>query len=176
MIDDWSVDSKIAHVHGIGNTNGSFNFLYFNAQSIRNKFDDLKNFLLYSKGIFHVIIINETWLKIDELDYYELPGYHSFHATRKTGQGGGVSMYINDNFDTGNRINEKNYEDFDGNNFLGVELLRKKIKILGTYRKPGNQNDSSSMVFVNELGSLLSKYNNAIVFWRFQHKHFRLQR
>jgi hypothetical protein len=164
---------KIAHFNGLGNTLGaSINFLYFNARSIRNKFQEIENFINCSSRIFHVIVITETWLHKEEVKYYDLPNYQSFHSTRddeNITRGGGVSIYILSTFDKANEIGNKYWR---GNNCLVVELLKEKKKVLGFYRQPNNRNDPDGSVFVDDLNVLLGSFSDSYVFGDFNFNLF----
>ena len=48
---------------------------------------------------FLIIGLTETWLKEETLDLYELPEYKSINITRPSRKGGGVSLYIHNNYD-----------------------------------------------------------------------------
>ena len=61
-------------------------------------FDDIKYYLLSSNSKYDVIIISETWFKINNKDLYQLNGYKVAHTIRNVKRGGGVSIYIRDLF------------------------------------------------------------------------------
>jgi hypothetical protein len=109
-------------------------------------------------------VITETWITCDEAKYYNLPDYTAFHSTRDDSQGGGVSIYVHKEFDTANEVCNRNW---NGNNFIAVELLKEKKNVLCFYRQPGNRNDPTGSMFVEELNSILSNYKNCIVFGDF---------
>ena len=70
--------------------------MFTNAQSIRNKINEL-NCILMTKDI-DMIGITETNLKIGKKDLigeYEIPGYEFFHNDRQTLQKmGGVALWV----------------------------------------------------------------------------------
>lgn len=65
------------------NIPSNLNILYINIRSLRNKLIDLSQFLQYNPNVFHIIILNETWLKKNELEYFNLPHYVSYHSVRE---------------------------------------------------------------------------------------------
>lgn len=134
---------------------------------MRNKFNKLESFIEYSEQKYHVIVVTETWLNENEIIYYQLENYHSFHSTRsdaRFSKGGGVAIYILNSFDRGNEIGNK-YS--NGNNFLVVELLKEKKKIIAVYRQPNSQTDPSGSMFIDDLNIILGSFKNALVFGDF---------
>lgn len=142
----------------------SFNILYLNARSLKNKHDDLESFINSGLRVFHILVITETWLSKDEKVFYEFRNYQSFHSTRDHSRGGGVAIYVYKPFDSANELSQRNS---NGNNFVAIELLREKVKILAFYRQPNNKSDPSGSIFVDELNSILSNYRNCYVFGDF---------
>lgn len=67
--------------------------VHFNVRSLRNKFDDV----ICS---FSLIALAETWLNESHInDETQIPGYRNVMVNRKHKTGGGVSLYIKDDFD-----------------------------------------------------------------------------
>lgn len=160
--------SKITHLNSLGNTLGaSMNILYFNARSVRNKFEEIQQYLDSSKRVFHIIIITETWLNKNETHLHYLRGYQAFHSTRddiNILRGGGVSIYVLDSFDRANEIGNKYW---NGNNCLAIELLKEKVKIIGFYRQPNNRLDPDGSKFVIDLNVFLNQTKGAYIFGDF---------
>lgn len=76
------------------NTNKSnINVLFLNIRSLRNKINDLTNYVKYNRVTYHLIILNETWLTKSETNLICMPGYHTFHTTRVK-PGGGVTIFV----------------------------------------------------------------------------------
>ena len=68
---------------------------YFNARSLRNKFEDLE--ILAATNNYHVIGITESWLDTANRDFvaeYSLPKYSIFSCERENKNGGGVILYV----------------------------------------------------------------------------------
>lgn len=70
-------------------------FLHCNAQSARNKDDELTMFLGEFRFKFQVIMITETWYSC-EGDVLSLPGYKSFFLNRHDRRGGGVLQFVSE--------------------------------------------------------------------------------
>ena len=71
---------------------------YFNARSIRNKFDELQA-LVYLEN-YDIIGVTETWINSSDRDYlaeYSLTGYIIFSSERTHRTGGGVMFYVKSN-------------------------------------------------------------------------------
>lgn len=132
------------------------NILYLNIRSIRNKLNDLTNYLCHNLNNIHIVILNETWLSEYEIEFYQIPHYSSFHSTREK-VGGGVSIYVLKSF---TQANELESFEFDNCNFLVVELEYQKIKISTAYRPP----DANITTFVDKLDQCLEKYQNMFFF------------
>lgn len=166
-------NSKITFYNGIANTNeANFNLLYFNARSLRNKFMQVESFLSANGAKYSVVVVTETWLNKNELNYFNLRDYQSFHSVRddpKISRGGGVSIFIHNSFDKANEIGNKYW---NGNNCLMIELLQSKTKILGFYRQPNNKNDADGSIFINELNYFLSSFKNCYILGDFNFNLF----
>jgi len=70
--------------------------MYTNAQSIKNKIEDLEDILILLRDV-DIVAVAETWISSSQRDYFNLHGYDAVHDTRdiSLGVGGGVALYIN---------------------------------------------------------------------------------
>lgn len=126
---DLSVDVEEAST---SNNVNSFNCIYFNIRSLRNKLDEISLFLASFKKTIHILILAETWLHESVKTITNIPGYNSIHSVRKDKIGGGVSIFVKDNL-----IFNSVYENvLDNNNFLIISLPEQKIHICGIYNNP----------------------------------------
>ena len=115
----------------------NFSILHMNVRSIKNKFDEVQNFLTRSDNQWDVISLSETWLKDDIVKYYELENYNVFASCRREGEGGGTAIYVNDKYDV---IERKDLEspDFEAN-FVQVKVNSDNIKrsvVIGEMCRP----------------------------------------
>jgi hypothetical protein len=163
---DLNINLNVKHYNHIYQSNfrDSINCLYINAQSLRNKIFDLRDYIDSVSYPIHVILLTETWLKETDLPFFNLPGYDVFNCTRRTGTGGGVAIYVLNSFDQASITYRS---DFSGNNILVISLLRRKIKFAVIYRKPGNDLDRDGYLFLHALEALLNAHKSAYVFGDF---------
>ena len=163
MVDELNIEIKVAHYNTfpqILDRKTVANILYLNARSLRNSINDLQEFIDAQPFRIDIIIVTESWLKENEVQYFNLIPYHAFHSTRKVKVGGGVAIYIHKHFDNANLILSR---DFNNNNVLVVSLLKHNFKVICFYRQPSNPNDTDGSNFLVNFDNILSKHSNAYV-------------
>jgi hypothetical protein len=110
--------------------------LYFNACSIKSgdKLADIDSFLNDIKCRIHVIVVTETWVREEEKQFFNIPGYSSTYSCRLNRNGGGVGIFIHEDL---NYKILKNFSD-DMISYLTIELLlaNSTCRITGFYRPP----------------------------------------
>lgn len=79
---------------------GNLNFLYINIRSMRRKIDDLKNLIDALNFDVHVVVLTETWIYKNLIDFYNLTGYDAFHSCREGNRGGGSCIFVQNNIPT----------------------------------------------------------------------------
>nr|CAH7725443.1 unnamed protein product [Callosobruchus chinensis] len=67
--------------------------VYMNIRSLQNKLEDLQCFV--KKEDCDVLLLTETWLKVNETFLYDIRNYKALHSCRD-GRGGGASVYVKD--------------------------------------------------------------------------------
>ena len=77
----------------ITQTHNNIHFIYLNIRSLRNKLHDLEHLIQSLSFVPHFIILTETWIFEDEINYFNIENYKQFHCTRST-RGGGVNQFI----------------------------------------------------------------------------------
>jgi hypothetical protein len=82
----------------IGTNLNVFDFLHINCRSLPKNFDEINNTLMYIKKQLTVIAVTETWLKPVNNDLFQIPGYSLVSCSRPTKPGGGVGLFINDQY------------------------------------------------------------------------------
>jgi hypothetical protein len=92
--------------------------VFLNVGSLRNKLNDLTDFIVNSDKVIHVIVLDETRLKPHEFHLFNIHGYFSFNVSREK-NGGGVSVFILRSFDSANVLETLEYEN---SNFLLIHL------------------------------------------------------
>ena len=67
--------------------------MYFNARSIKNKFDEVQAYIKSEN--LDMLGITETWINGHEFEAeFNIPGYKLFHQDREHKKGGGVLLYV----------------------------------------------------------------------------------
>ena len=117
----------------------SFSLLNLNIRSLPKNFDQLSVFLGRLDHKFSVIILLETWLTDDNKDLYSIPGYSSHHIVRNNKNGGGVSLFVSDEFHFKFLPQFSKVSSHLESLFVRLELSKstKPIFIGGIYRPPG---------------------------------------
>lgn len=165
---------NITYSNGLASYQKSdINCLYFNARSLKKNFQIIEDFISQSELSYHLIVVTETWLFSNETHFYNFPNYNAFHSNRDCSRGGGVAIYVHNNYDNANEIGNKS---FNGNNCLAIELLKEKKNICVVYRQPNSSTDPSGTTFIDEFNNFLSKYNNAFIFGDFNFNIFETSR
>ena len=78
----------------------NFSMIHLNIRSAKKNFEKLKDFLSQTGSFFKVLCLTKIWFddRNSESSLYQLPQYTAIHQHRspshKSGQGGGISMYI----------------------------------------------------------------------------------
>jgi len=146
------------YYHSVTDIDGSFNVIHLNVRSIKNKFDDLHNFLVSTGITWDIICIAETWLKNDIIEYYNLDHYNMFASCRNTGEGGGVAVYIHDKYDVKERTDLQSIDCETSFVELTFNLRSgsKNILVGEIYRPPNH----SSKILLDYMENLLEKLEN----------------
>ena len=76
-----------------------FSVFHVNIRSLLGKLDDIKSLVANMHQPFSVIGISETWLNDTTQDLVNLPGYSFLSNHRTTKPGGGVGLYLQNDFD-----------------------------------------------------------------------------
>ncbi len=121
------------------NNHCSFSYMTFNIQSLPAKFNLLQELiqsLINSKCEPDIIFLQEIW-KLPDSSLFNLTGYNFIFKTRGASQGGGVGMYIKNNYrfnilETNSLFIDQIIETL----FIEVWLSSNKKIILGTVYRP----------------------------------------
>jgi exonuclease III len=123
-------------------SNSDLSIFHLNIRSIPKIFDTLLP-TIHASGIhFNLISLSETWLRPSNVDCYGIQGYAHEYLTRGDKAGGGVSIFINDQW-TYKVRNDLNFNN-DDIELLWVEINKDSANlsqnvIVGTvYRRPGS--------------------------------------
>jgi len=72
---------------------GMITIYYTNIRSTKAKHERVMD-EIFAQHTPHVIILVETWLKIEDNQYYDIPGYTTVYSNRHDKRGGGINMYF----------------------------------------------------------------------------------
>lgn len=75
-----------------------FSTFHLNIRSLPKNNDQLIHFLSVLNHTFSVIALSETWVKDDIIDFYNMSQYNSVHSCRKEKVGGGVVIFVHNDF------------------------------------------------------------------------------
>jgi len=92
----YYTESQLADII-VNNDNNTFSLLHFNVRSVSKHFDALLSFLEKCKFQCPVIGLTETWLNHTS-PLYKLPDFDFITNNRNNKRGGGVALYISQNF------------------------------------------------------------------------------
>ncbi len=115
-----------------------FNIFHSNVNGLESKFNVLHTFLAGSSSTMNVIGITETSENVDDsfLNNVSLEGYKIFNTPTDSAKGG-VALYVNDNFDTFERVDLKIQNDEFQSVWLEIKNSGSKNILCGcVYRHP----------------------------------------
>jgi exonuclease III len=138
-----------------------FNVLYFNARSIRNKFDEVTALLGSFKYKIDVVVIVETWLSEYECQSFNFKDYSSYHTCREQKGGAGAAVYVHKSLLSVFSESVHDIRDEVGS-LIVVGLPRVGVHIMACYRPPGQLRTDEQM-FLEKFEHLLSKYSKTLV-------------
>ena len=129
--------------------------LHINIRSIRNKFDELSDYLASLKINFSIIELTETWLTENYANMFNISYYNLLTANRKSKSGGGVGMCIKEqtNFRLREDLSVFN-EGVSETLFIELKNNKKESAVVGVIYRPPK---SKMKEFEDELEALISK-------------------
>ena len=143
----------------------TFSVLHMNVRSMKNKREDIQNFLKIVDIEFDAICISETWLKDGIVKYYDMENYNLFASCRPIGEGGGTAIYVHNKHEAEQR---KDLESVElETNFVQIKLKTKSgvsnILVGEIYRPPGYSNKDFLSYIEDVLDSIENERKTAIV-------------
>lgn len=159
MLVEFDPLNRNHHKNNNDSSNNSNNGLVIgllNIRSLKNKLHELETFIKEQTKPPKIFIITETWLKQNEVKFYNINNYQTIANCRETSRDGGVLMFIHNSI----KFNLISSEHFDKSHILSIQLTDKKLKICGFYRS--QKTDINS--FFERLDLLLEKNQNMICF------------
>ena len=145
--------NEMLHQKNILEVNNCLSLLHLNIRSLHRNLDSLTTLLKNLELRFSFIGITESWLR-DSSHHTDISGYNFVHNPRKDRTGGGVGLYLADNFDFKCRP-DLVFSCTECAESLFMEINRPKEKniIVGVVYRPLNSNLQD---FMNSLDSLLA--------------------
>ena len=140
----------------------NLNVLCFNIRSFSKNIDEFLLYIENTKIKFDVLILVETWISPCTLPMCIIDGYQGFHSVRQTKKGGGVSIFIKDNY----QCHEKLYINNDVLELIAINVEfseSESIDIIGLYRPPNNNILSFNSNLEQTFNDLKIKSSNTII-------------
>ena len=140
--------------------------IHVNIRSLPSKFDQLRSLVANMRDIgmpIHFIMLCETFLTELNCHMYQLPGYQFICNNRNSGRGGGVAMYICDDFQFSIRT------DFTVNHNLEFETIFAEIThgmhtlVIGEVYRVPNTNEQLSINRYETILRKLSTFNGDVM-------------
>ena len=134
--------------------------LHYNIRSLPKHYDDFSNYISYQNINFDIIVLSETFLNNHNKDNYPIPGYNGTHLVRNHKRGGGVSIYVRNEFCNNVKIITSIGNDTIEALAIQINTKHTKQNIVGIYRPP----NSSRNDFICALNTLIqTRLNNSNV-------------
>ncbi|XP_075151130.1 uncharacterized protein LOC142225241 [Haematobia irritans] len=162
-----SLDSNLGPIINVNSvtdlrlSSNHLNIIHINAQSIApgnnsSKIDEIR--LIFSSGVFDIIGVSESWLKIDILDAaVRIDGYRIFRMDRTAGRGGGVCCFVKTSLKAKVIYKLENYCVSEGI-FLEIGTARDPPLLVGVLYLPyGNLASCEAAI-----GDLTSRYEHSV--------------
>lgn len=105
-----------------------------------------------------VLIISETWIQQSQTNYFSLDGFSSYLAGRDRRRGGGVGIFIRNNWGT-NRILKIIMKDYIEVLVVEVKLPGNTFRFLAIYRPPKTLNLTDQQIYLNDLENIISEFD-----------------
>lgn len=141
-------------------SNQALSLFNLNCQSLKRKFENLKDFLNDLKLNFKILALTETWIKNSDIEKVQIDGYNMFYSNREDKRGGGVAMYVDKNLKC--KIDEQRTMMSELMEILTIEIMNdmgKNILISCVYRPPGPGVDQ----FTDKIIELFANVTKSII-------------
>lgn len=119
----------------------------------QDKFDTIKEFLSLYTGTIDLVVIEETWVKVDRIQLFRIDGYKAIFSCRDDSSGGGLAVFVR---------NQIIFDELINSHELGFHHIHVRLKlgvspfdVHAVYRPPS----FNSTVFFDKLESICSSHN-----------------
>lgn len=148
----------VSHTHDINHinfNNNKLNLLCLNIYNLKNKLEALNEFIDSRNYLIHILILTEIWIYENQNLNFNIINYTAYFCNRNNSRSGGVAIYVHNTIPSNKLLTLCR----DNNEFLIVELLSCKLKIIGVYKQPR----SDITEFINVLDEVLQSNKNVIL-------------
>ena len=158
--DYYLEESFIDKASKLCNSDNGFSLIHLNIRSVPKNLSHFSNYCHGLPHTFSVIGLTETWLNERTRDLYGIDGYQHFSLVRDRKRGGGVSLFVQNDFNVTTRtdlgIMNENIEALFIEIQADVTQLMKNCIIGNVYRPPAQDINE----FYNSLAEILLKIKN----------------
>lgn len=116
--------------------------LHFNIRSVAKHFEEMRLYLHTLKHHFSVLGLSETWVKDSSCDLFDLDSYNLYQNTRSEKRCGGVSIYIDSQYISKERVDLAYMEGYIETVFAEIDKQSlsnfNKNVVIGTVYRPPN--------------------------------------
>ena len=133
-------------------SNTDLAIIHLNCRSLFSKFDEILTEMNLLKCSFDLMCFSETWLTPSTKDSLCIDGFQSYQLPRSDGRrGGGVGLFVNDNFNT--KLVENLTLSLPYIECIFVEVVKDDCRfVVGVvYRPP----DSNSDLFIDKINRIV---------------------
>lgn len=140
----------------------SLRILYLNARSILSKVEEIQH-LINTTYVPEIMIFSETWIRQNQIKYFQMEGFSSFLIGREDRTGGGVGILVRKNYGVSRVIYQ----------FMSniIEILVVQVKIMNQtyffvsiYRPPIYLNASDQELYLMKLEEIMTKFGGKRTF------------
>ena len=129
----------------------SYKCFYTNAQSLRNKKDELTSYVIEEN--LDIICITESWVNEayygDTIQEFEIDGYKLYLYQRTGRGGGGVALYVRNSIESVQRSEFKFRQEVES---LWVDIfIDKLVYRFGAFYRPPAQNEELNLAMISEI-------------------------
>jgi hypothetical protein len=138
--------------------------LYFNAQGITNKFDELSFEMFDDEGMrYDIIMVTETWLTKNHLNslFHRNSELQVYRSDRVGGIHGGAAIILSNNILVSHVRSFSHYSLIESV-WLTIHFSGKKIRLAAVYRSP-LCSDVADLIFVEELKREIENFSGDVV-------------
>jgi hypothetical protein len=136
----------------------AFNLMHVNCRSLKKNFGPLNDLLSHLTHPLCAIAVTETWLTEALQDVFVIPGYKFVSSPRINKSGGGVGLFLKNDFDYIVRIDLSKMTPFIECLFVEIRRIGSKSLLIGSVYRPPN---SDVHLFNTEWLSIINTIDQA---------------